>query len=278
MGNFRHYLHLVEKYSDENGYLRNYMRDSEFDPYAQWYWVCEWIEEHGYLNTIRTAMRKTGIGTADLPKSASDLEDFEAEWFQYLPKEAQKECANSVVEHLMQNDPAQAPSWAHMSLQKQQLLPRQTWLAHFTDDPWSIASSGFKYGMMDVDRLGLTTYFKNTGDSKKYGGYNFAFIADSKDARWAASKHKYGKDCVLFQNSGILVDHHGDQENQVIFRGSDVDPREIIVLKYDGDDWIVKGHVDTRRQSDDLFKGSFEACVAWVKKNYNQYRKYLVKK
>jgi len=36
---------------------------------------------------------------------------------------------------------------------------KPTWLVHFTDIPWEIASEGFVYGHDDMASLGLTTHF-----------------------------------------------------------------------------------------------------------------------
>jgi len=103
----------------------------------------------------------------------------------------------------MRFEPAGAPTWSHMSLERETLLPRNTWLIHFTNEPYSIAKNGFTIGMDDMERLGLTTYFSK--EYKSLGGYNFAFLAPSREANWAATKRRYGKSAVMFQNSGISL-------------------------------------------------------------------------
>jgi hypothetical protein len=175
----------------------------------------------------------------------------------------------------MRNDPADAASTEFLSLQHNRLLPRQTWLVHFTDDPNAIAEQGFAMGTFDMTRLGLTTYTQN---SAKERGYNFAFIADGRHANWAASEGKYGKHAVMFQNSGVHTWHSADEEDQIIFWGADVKPSDIVVLKHHRDDWYVQSHDQRHGYTDrSLFAGDFEKCVAWVITNFQQYHRALTK-
>ena len=256
---------IEEKYTNDNSYLYKYLKNKEFDPYAFWFDIREWLEENDYLEKIGELLGKEIV-------SADDLEDFEPEIFYKLPKDIQERCANDVIEKIFSIDPVEAPTWAHMHLNGK-LLPRNTWLVHFTDKPYDIQKEGFKYGIDQMDRLGLTTWLKDT--LKKYGGYNFAFKALSREAKFCSSKSKYGKHAVLFQNSGVQAYHNGDEENQIIFWGADVNPKDIIVLYNDYGDWIVKSRVVTKRGDYNLFRGTFEQCVTWIIKNYQQYRKYL---
>jgi hypothetical protein len=181
----------------------------------------------------------------------------------------------TVIAWLQRHAPHEAPTYTQVGLSKQQLIPRETWLVHFTDDPDGIADKGFAIGVYDMNKLALTTHMSNTGFDKQFGGYNFAFIAGSRYANNAASEHKYGRHAVLFQNSGVVIDHYADEETQVIFHGEDVDPRTIVILRnYDGD-WRVEPRRDTRRHGSSLFSGDFNACVAWVQQHFSQYRQYL---
>jgi hypothetical protein len=192
-----------------------------------------------------------------------------------LKPETQKECAEDVIEYLMRHNPAEAPSTAHMMLSRQKLLPRTTWLVHFSDNADSIAAEGFKYGIDQMDKLGLTTYM---GDqAKKYGGYNFAFLAGRRYDQNAAYEGKYGKSAVIFQNSGVVVSHHADEEEQVIFHGTDVDPRNIVLLERGEDGWQVmsKYNPRVRNSGRPVFRGEYKACVAWVMQHFAQYRRAL---
>lgn len=162
---------------------------------------------------------------------------------------------------------ADAPSWAHMDVQGY-ILPSNEWLIHFSNNAEDIKYSGFQKGMDDLRRLGLTTHF--TDEAKKFGGYNFAFIADSKDAALAAKNGKYGNEAVMFKGTGIQVYHFGDNEYQVIFYGKDINTDNMILLKRDDEDWIVVGG-----RRGELFRGDFQEVESWVEKNYQQYRKPL---
>jgi len=275
MADIRKFMKLVEgldavapvdeAYTTMNSYLRNYLKGAEFDPYSSWYWVCEWLEKNDYLDLVSEAM-------GEEITSADQLNDEEPEVFYKLPPEIQKECAEAVVEKMMQHEPEDAPTWAHMSLQDSKLLPRNTWLVHFTDHPYDIASQGFTIGMDQMDKLGLTTYYKNAA---KEGGYNFAFIAKSRDAEFAASKGKYGKFAVVFQNSGVHAYHYADEENQIIFWGADVSPKSIVVLTKEYDEWQVRSKYRLRNGETTLHSGDFQNCIDWVQKNYIQYRRWL---
>jgi hypothetical protein len=110
---------------------------------------------------------------------------------------------------------------------------------------------------------------KNDGFDKKYGGYNFAFLVDSRYAM-NASDGKYGKNAILFQHAGELIYHYGDDEDQVVFWGPSVDPRGLIMLDHTDDGWTVLA-----RDERVLYKGEFEACVEWVQQNHFQYRRLL---
>jgi hypothetical protein len=273
MSDIRKFMKLVEEleapvdeaYTANNSYLRSYLRDADFDPYSNWAYICMWLEENDYLETVSSVL-------GEEIDDASTLEEYEPDVFYKLPAVIQKECAEATVEYVMQHDPADAPTWAHMSLKNNKLLPRNTWLVHFTNHPYDIASQGFTIGMDEMDKLGLTTYYSNKA---KQGGYNFAFIANSRDAKFAASKGKYGKYAVVFQNSGVHAYHSSDEEDQVIFWGKDVSPKSIIVLTKEYDEWQVRSKYRLRNGETVLYTGDFQNCVNWIITNYNQYRRWL---
>jgi hypothetical protein len=253
---------FFERYTNDNTYLLQYLRDAGFDPYACWGLCCEWIENNDLLEFMSDAIGE------DI-NSADELQEYEPDAFYKLSEADQKACGEWCVEYLMQHDPAEAPSTAHFDVRNKKLLDRETWLVHFSDRAHDIARNGFTIGMDQMDQLGLTTWFKDA--AKKYGGYNFAFLADSRDAIYAAYKHKYGSDAVLFQNSGVHVHHWGDEEDQVIFWGRDVNPADIVLLSRDGDVWTVNS-IDGRR---DPFQGKYQECVDWVMKNHRQYQSVI---
>lgn len=265
---------LDEKYTENNTALLHYMRKKEFDPYQHWYEVCEWLEENDHLYMVSQLLDQDF-------QLADDLHDEEPDVFYKLPAQIQKECASEVIEKVMQHDPSEAPTWAHLDLNQNNLLKRQTWLIHFSDYAHDIAYNGFTHGSDDMSKLGLTTWTKHA--AKQYGGYNFAFIAGSRDANIAASNGKYGKNAVMFQNAGVYAEHYGDQEDQVMFWGADVNKHEIVLLtktEYDG--WCVeaKGKMSPNRDyafvpNHDARESDFEQCVKWVMNNFAQYRRVL---
>jgi len=253
---------ITERYTGDNKSLLDYMKAKTFDPYTCWDLVCYWIEENDYIDEV-------SAGIEPKPETRADLQEEEAELFYRLSPDDQNACAQWVIEQLMTDDPTATPTWAHMDLERDRLLPRTTWLVHFSNDASDIARSGFTHGMDDMDRLGLTTWFKK--ESKTNGGYNFAFKAQSRYAIHAANQNKYGKHAVLFQNSGVLASHHADEESQVMFWGKDVDYRDIIELRNNYGDWEVV----SRRDGRVIRFGNFETVVAWVINNFSQYRKAI---
>lgn len=93
---------------------------------------------------------------------------------------------------------------------KAKILPKDTWLIHFTSaDPIDIIGSGFKG--RDVYILGLTTHYKTGTNS---GDLAMAFKWD----QIPFSFDQYGKRAVLFQaKESAMAYHHGDEQNQVAF-------------------------------------------------------------
>lgn len=265
---------LDEKYSSQNSQFLNYMEQQPVDHYQFWHLFPEWLENQ--------------LDTEEIDQDQYDsimaiFDDEDPETFHEMPDNVQKGFEEFIrqeaMDQLMQNDPADAPTWAHAHISRKKLLPRTTWLVHFTNDADSIAQEGFRYGVDDMTKLGLTTWFKNEGDMKRHGGYNFAVIAGSRDMNNIARQRKYGKQIVLFQNSGVQMYHHGDEEYQIVFNGADVDPRSIIVIKSGQEaDWGVYVHPNKRNRypRETLFEAeSLEACVEWAIKNLRQYARLI---
>lgn len=258
---------LSEKYTRPNVDILHYMRDESFDPYPVWWAICSLLAESGYQEEVAEVLASDG-----LPEdwTRDDLQDLDPElWFK-LPKHIRDEIAEQVVEYIMRNDAASATTKMHASLENKQLLPRTTWMVHFTDDPWAIRRDGFLYGTDSMEYLGLTTDFNK--ESKKDGGYNFAFPARSRDA---LAGTKYGRHAVMFQSSGILTHHWGDEEDQIIFWGPDVDSNDIAVILNDHGSWVVMAYRGTRSGQEIARKDRFQDVVDWVIKNRDQYRRYL---
>ena len=160
------------------------------------------------------------------------------------------------------------PSWVY--LHEPKLLKNQ-WLIHFTTEAEAIAKDGFKFGVDDYEKLGLTTWLGEF--DKKYGGYSFAYRVEDfvRYGYSSRGEYKYGSEAVLFRSAGIKTYHHGDGEPQVIFWGKMARDRIPIVKEYD--DWIVH----SSKTGHPLYKNEdLEVLVKWIIKNFNQYRKALV--
>lgn len=101
----------------------------------------------------------------------------------------------------------EAPAWLFFDNPK---LIKNTWLVHFSNNAYKIATEGFTYGTTELDRLA----YSGCGDiDNKYGeGYDFAFTADAAmNAMYIGSKvmdePKYGNEFVLFRANGVEVFH-----------------------------------------------------------------------
>ncbi len=253
----RRYIDIVEKYSEENSFLLRSLGDEDFDYYQYWWAVCQWAKRNHKFDEF------SQIAGEEIT-SSDQLNDCEPDLFAKLPMDDQKEAAEWVMHYIAQHDPADLPS-NHFFHPDPKLLPRDTWLVHFSDHADQIIHHGFTHGSHDSRNLGLTTYYKH--DSKKDGGYNFAFEATS---RYAASGSKYGRNAVMFQNSGVKAWHNSDEEDQVIFWGPDVNKRDLVLLRCEYGEWLV-----VSRDGKTLFKGDFEPVVKWVIANHQQYRRAI---
>jgi hypothetical protein len=260
---------LAEKYTEPNSHLLRYLTGGdEFDPFSQWQLVCQWVEDNDGLEEVSEII-------GEPVTSADELNDYDPDIFTKFPDEWQSEIAGYVTEWLANHAPEELPSTHFLAAADKRLLPAQTWLVHFSDAADDIQQSGFKYGMRDVAKLGLTTYYTNKSFEKSDGGYNFAFLANGRYAKWAAHKGKYGREAVMFQNSGVRAYHSSDEEEQIIFHGADVDPRMIILLRNGDNGWYV-ANSHQRNSRDYLYLGGdFEKCVQWVMAHYQTYRKRL---
>ena len=244
--------------------LKRYLKNKPFHIYDHAHEFDSYSNKHQIME--KANVEESSWNKAMEESDWDELEDLSDK----LSKAMSEKDQEDFIYHLHQQDSAEAPSWAHMDLESF-VLPGNTWLVHFSDDADSIKQEGFTYGVDQMDKLGLTTYFGKS--AKEHGGYNFAFLADSRDASSAANGGKYGSDAVLFRATGLKVYHHGDQETQIIFYGKDVNPNDIVLLSKDGGDWQVVGG-----ERGFVFESeNFSDIVNWVEKNYSQYAKVLRK-
>jgi hypothetical protein len=255
---------VMEKYSPDNTNFLQYMKGGDFDPYQHWSHIASWLVDNYPDETNEAAGEE--VTWNDLANSIT----YDADFFYKLPEHIQKECAQDIIGTILHHDPADAPTTAHMTLGKDRLIPRTTWLIHFSDNAREISLYGFKYGMDEMDKLGLTTWFSD--EAKKHGGYNFAYDANYRNAD---SGSKYGREAVMFMNSGVKCDHHGDQEEQIVFWGADVDPRDIVFIANDGGTWKVINKNQNRGLRPLFVNDDMSVVIQWVQANFAQYRRAM---
>ena len=180
------------------------------------------------------------------------------EAFALIPPKLYTEFLSHGGDWVMQHDPVNAPSFMLMTYQG---IIRNQWLVHMTDEPDEIARDGFRFGMYDLGRLGLTTYF--TEKAKEIGGYNFGVPVD--DANQVEGK--YGKHAVVFRASGVNVYHSGDNEDQVIFWGRAA--RDIVPVYHVDNGW----HLPADKNGKPVFVAeNLRDATLWVAANFDQYR------
>lgn len=263
----RSHVILRETYTEDNVALLRYFLNNDADPYPVWWYICQVLKGKKSLAHLSRLL-------GEPITSADELNDMDPGFvWKKLPPKVQKTVMERALAMVSRDAPAEAPTKSYMSLVGARLLPRTTWLVHFSNQADAIKRQGFVYGMDDMDRLGLTTHFTN--GAKKFGGYNFAYVADSRYAVIGAREDKYGEHAVVFQNAGVLVDHWSDEEQQVIFYGKDVSPRNLIELRGERDGTFGVVPVVRIQNREYLFSGKYPAVIQWIQTNHQQYRTQL---
>lgn len=255
---------LKEYVTNDMIYLRDYFKMSEEQkksglPYEFYYFFDKFKRDEGV--------------DVEIPE---DVDEYELpEWLEINDKETFNSFADylygKITDYTLDIAASEYPAWSYFDDNPK--LIKNTWLIHFTDDADGIARNGFKYGVTEIDKLGMTTNLAEF--DKKYGGYNFAFRADNFNRHYK-SRHgwrgepKYGREAVLFRASGMELYHYGDEEPQVIFYGNTA--RNIIPITDRDRKWAVYSRYNGRLlfEDDDL-----EKVVYWVIRNYEQYRRQL---
>jgi len=163
--------------------------------------------------------------------------------FSRIPSEIMEAWYNSRASvKAMESDPPYAPSW--FLIQK----PRHYdgWVIHLTDTPVQVATEGFTLGVKEPERLGVTRWLE---DRKEEPGFNFGYaLADWE--RYAPRSQdqlngsfRYGQGAVVFPAKGVLIDHIGDKEPQVIFWGPSISPRKMVSIEKTARGWSAKGNL-----------------------------------
>lgn len=266
---------MNEAYSSSDLHFLKYMQSPDTpDHFELWYEFVEWLENEDHLTAI---LEMLGLEDID-DLIEADISFVLKKIPESILKSFEKYYRDTLQYEILMNNPSSASSKSFFVLNQKKLLPNSTWLIHFSDDAYDIAREGFKHGTAEPDRLGLTTYTKKEA---KRGGYNFAFEADNKaDVNHVARKKKYGKDAVMFQNSGVEVNHAGDEEDQVVFDGKSVNPRNVIYLERSESSsvWMVNIHPLNKKIGVVYENEDISNVIGWVKKNINQYRNIITAK
>jgi len=220
---------LNEYISNEEIYLKNYLsmsedKKKEYLPQEYSYFFNDFIDEYDIEFEVPKEMVQSNY--VDGPEEV-DMFDNEYEliiWLERNNKELYNRFADYLYKKIINDElpinPSEYPAWSYFD--DKPTIVKNQWLIHFTDEANNIAEQGFKYGVDDMTKLGLTT---SLGEfEKKYGGYNFAYLLSDfpKYARGGhrSNNYKYGDEAVIFNASGIKVWHYGDEEYQVIFYGN----------------------------------------------------------
>lgn len=263
-------------------YLKDYLSMSEearmeYLPHEYYYFFEDFLVEMG--EEFEMPKEKRPSNYQDEPEQEVDMFDNEIELMTWLETN-NRELYNKFAKYLYDKiesgtlpiDESDYPAWTYFDNSPE--IVKNQWLIHFTKDAQSIQSDGFKYGVDDMTKLGLTTRLGEF--DKKYGGYNFAYTL-SDFPRYAKSdqgwrdEYKYGDEVVVFNASGIKVWHHGDQEPQVIFYGNTA--KNIIpIISGENLKWGIYS-----KNGRLLFENNeLTTMVDWLVKNYVQYRKQLM--
>lgn len=261
---------LSEVYSKKNqtafDYFRNNTRFSTYDDEIIGTILWNWLDSKMDEDELYDIAEKHGISVQELMDDSEHGSIRDSILYDIL---SDSDTRQRFFKFAQEFTDSETPPYLSMDLTNKNLLHRQTWLTHFVNnlnDLKSIGEYGFLYGHSDIQGIHLTHH---KIDRKLDKGYNFAFISDSTDAKKSI---KYGDHFVMFQNSGIPVYHYGDKENQVIFHGTDVNPRDIIlIMKKD-----FKYHVLNKATFIPIYSDSnYLKIINWVKNNFTQYRKVL---
>ena len=261
-------------------YLKDYfkMPDSkkiEYLPHEHPYFFRDFLVETDTdfeEPTEKQRSKSTDVWGEDIDMFEDDMDLLD--WLYKNNKELYIEYGEYLLEKIKNNEllipDEDYPAWSFFD-DSPELIKNQ-WLIHFTKDAYGIAENGFKYGVDDMSKLGLTTRLSEF--DKKYGGYNFAYTLGDFE-RYGQSgyreKYKYGGEAVVFNASGIKVWHYGDGEPQVIFYGNTAKNIIPIRFNYEGEFYVQNKKGRLLYKNEKLSK-----VVDWIKNNYQQYRKNFV--
>ena len=233
-------------------WLARYLKDKTIDPYQYEYLISEWDDT------------KEDIYFADL--TPEEQKTF-TEWLETGE-------GREHVERTDEQDPVEADPRKTIDFERH--IPPSTWLAHFTNEPQSVATQGFIYGSEERG-LHLTTWKGEKERKSGWGTWAFAMEADSREASISGdsspANRSYGKHAVMFRSTGAIETwHHGDEQRQVIFSRNMA--KDFVPLWWDSnsDEWTIQ-NTETERV---IYKTEkWLDMVHWVEQNYAQYQNVI---
>jgi hypothetical protein len=254
-------------------WLYDYLHEKESDQNRQIACTASWDFGDWLHNLDGDELAEWGVTFAQRDEWVSAVEDGECWELAYngvFPEAMLAAYRERGSEVLMRDTPEEAPSFLYFMDPR---LLDQPWLVHFTDTD-RIAFQGFRVGVSDPAKLGLTTLLGQW--DKREPGYNFAFTPhDAK--RYAVSgwgEYKYGDQAYLFRvPSAVNVFHFGDEERQTIFWGpsaSWIVP--LVQPPYSDDPWGIEHPNIADRM---LVTGDFSDLAHWLENHGMQYRRLL---
>lgn len=235
---------LVENYILEEdvlqhmGALINYFKSKplNFDLATARYELSKFIEQPEIYDALFDA-------TGDIIDLDAVFEnsEFAQQIYNMLSGKDQKKFYNNFV-NMKSDNPVSEPAFKYLKPIKQ--LPESTILVRFAKDGQFSEvqrDGGFRLGTNVIDRLHASSHFGN--ETKKNGGYLYAYVANSKEAKkqskFTEVGSSYGANCIFFKYPGLLIDHELDGENQVIVYGPDIQGDECIFAKGSDEGFII---------------------------------------
>lgn len=220
-----------------------------------------WVENNDeVLSTLEEMIENEEIRPDILDLDYYEFDEYADEIF----KGRLNEYAEDFVEYVSSSGDRDMPLFCAAAYQRDIY---NEWLIHMTNNLSGIANEGFNVGVT-IDELAYTPA-TGTTDCKYGPGYNFAFEAD--DA-YTAEHSNYGKYCVLFQGSGIMIWHYGDEQDQVIFYGPSAKNLIIITPNEENGEWEIKSDITNRTlYSSEKLQDVVDWCIA----NFTQYHNHL---
>lgn len=222
------------KTSNKNLELLKYLSGDDFDVGHYWSVFADWAVHYddgsGEIISILSDITDQELWSEEFDDEIRNVLALDSSVYYKIPRDKRNEFeafAREEIDALQDTENTRKV----FRLNKEELLPQDTVLIHYTDYPEEILRNGFRHGMPYITHLGETV--RLSGIHKNNGGYNFAYryIGDIEtDQALRVIQNGWSKRSgyVLFKSSGVDVYHYGDHENQVIFWGPYVRPSDFI--------------------------------------------------